>query len=130
MAHDVRGLELEEESGEDSRNDENEMVEQLTENDSQAGEKNNNIEQSERSEEEPEAETTMVDNSMKKSQRVSDEPRSSRGRMRKSQRTDNNKKVHCSLIKDQEEEYDDYPVLKFDHVFKNTIKSLPNLPLV
>ena len=95
LAHEVHGVELEEESDEDSRNDENELVEQSTENNSQAGEKNNNTEQSEennnteQSEEELEAETTMVDNSVKKSQRVDktqtidEEPRSSRGRMRK-----------------------------------------------
>ena len=65
------------------------MVEQLTENDSQAGEKKNNTEQSEYSEEEPEAETTMIDNSARGSRKVdktrtiNEEPGTSRGRMGK-----------------------------------------------
>ena len=134
MAHGIGGLEFEEESGEDTQNDENETVEHSTEVDSQVGEENENTEQSEHSEEEPEVETTMVDNLLRKSlgtdkvQTIDEEPRSSRGRMRKSQRAGNNKKTHYNLIKDQEEEYEDYPVSKFENVFKNTVRNLPNLP--
>ena len=89
---------------------------------------------SEHSEEELEAKTTMVDNQMRKSKRINEEqiideePRSSRGRTRKSQKADNNKRMYRNLIRGQEDEYDEYPVSKFDNVFKNTVRNLPNLP--